>query len=76
MARAVIAPEPGGTDALMFVDRPTPAPGPGELLVRVRATAVNRADILQRRGFYPPPPGASDVLVWSLRARSPVSALA
>ena len=62
MGRVVIAPEPGGPDALVFVQRPTPVPGPGELLVRVRATAVNRADVLQRRGFYPPPPGAPDVL--------------
>lgn len=62
MSRVVIAPEPGGPEALVFVDRPPPRPGPEELAVRVRATAVNRADVLQRRGFYPPPPGASDVL--------------
>jgi len=62
MGLAVIAPEPGGPEALCIVERPTPKPGPGELLVRVRATAVNRGDLLQRRGFYPPPPGASDVL--------------
>jgi tumor protein p53-inducible protein 3 len=41
---------------------PDPTPGPGEALLRVRATAVNRADILQRRGHYPPPPGASDII--------------
>ncbi len=41
---------------------PDPVPGPGELLLRVRATAVNRADTLQRRGLYPPPPGASTIL--------------
>jgi putative PIG3 family NAD(P)H quinone oxidoreductase len=62
MGRAVIAPEAGGPEALVFVDRPAPQPGPGELLVRVAATAVNRADLLQRQGFYPPPPGAPDVL--------------
>lgn len=62
MGRVVIAPEPGGPEALVFVDRPAPQPGPGDLLVRVRATAVNRADVLQRRGFYPPPNGATDVL--------------
>jgi putative PIG3 family NAD(P)H quinone oxidoreductase len=62
MGRAVIAPEPGGPEALVFVDRPAPKPEPGELLVRVAATAVNRADLLQRQGFYPPPPGAPDVL--------------
>lgn len=62
MGRVVIAPEPGGPEALVFVDRPAPTPGRGELRVKVRATAVNRADVLQRRGFYPPPPGADDVL--------------
>lgn len=39
-----------------------PQPGPGEVLVRVKATALNRADLTQVQGFYPPPPGASDVL--------------
>lgn len=62
MGLAVVAPEPGGPEALRIEERAAPSPGAGELLVRVRATAVNRADILQRRGFYPPPPGASDVL--------------
>ncbi|MBA3372836.1 MAG: NAD(P)H-quinone oxidoreductase [Euzebyaceae bacterium] len=60
--RAVVATEPGGPEVLRVVQRPDPAPGPAELLVRVAATAVNRADVLQRRGLYPPPPGASDVL--------------
>ena len=41
---------------------PDPTPGPGEALLRVHATAVNRADVLQRRGRYPPPPGASDII--------------
>ncbi len=41
---------------------PTPTPGPGEIRVRVAATAVNRADLVQRSGHYPPPPGASPVL--------------
>jgi len=44
------------------VARPIPQPGPGEVLVKVAAAGVNRPDILQRRGLYPPPPGASDVL--------------
>ncbi len=44
-----------------MVERPTPAPGPGELLVRVEAAGVNRPDILQRLGQYPPPPGISDL---------------
>ncbi|MDQ1106306.1 putative PIG3 family NAD(P)H quinone oxidoreductase [Nocardioides zeae] len=60
--RAVIAPEPGGPEALVLTERPDPEPGPGEVLLEVAATAVNRADLLQRQGFYPPPPGASDVL--------------
>ena len=44
-----------------LVDLPDPEPGPGEVLVRVRATALNRADLLQMRGLYPPPPGESEV---------------
>ena len=60
--RAVIAPEPGGPEALVLTDRPDPQPGPGEVVVDVVATAINRADTMQRQGFYPPPPGASDVL--------------
>jgi len=60
--RAVIVTEPGGPEALTVVDLPDPEPGPGEVLVRVAGTAVNRADTMQRQGFYPPPPGASDVL--------------
>src|SRR3954454_15283527 len=60
--RAVIAPEPGGPEALQVVDLPDPRPGPGEVVLDMRATAVNRADTMQRQGRYPPPPGASDVL--------------
>jgi putative PIG3 family NAD(P)H quinone oxidoreductase len=60
--RAVIAPDPGGPEALVVADLPDPVPGPGEVVVDVTATAVNRADIMQREGHYPPPPGASDVL--------------
>ena len=60
--RAVIAPEPGGPDALVLTEREDPQPGPGEVVLDVVATAVNRADTLQRAGHYPPPKGASDVL--------------
>ncbi|KQX74253.1 MULTISPECIES: NAD(P)H-quinone oxidoreductase [unclassified Aeromicrobium] len=60
--RAVTAPTPGGVDALQVVDRPTPEPAPGEVLIRVTAAGVNRADLLQRQGHYDPPPGATDVL--------------
>lgn len=60
--RAVLMKEPGGAEQLYLGEYPTPQPGAGELLVRVQATALNRADILQRRGLYPPPPGASPIL--------------
>jgi putative PIG3 family NAD(P)H quinone oxidoreductase len=60
--RAVIAAEPGGPDVLTLEERPDPRPGPGEVVLDVAASAVNRADLLQRQGHYPPPPGASDVL--------------
>ncbi len=60
--RAVIATRPGGPDVLALQDRPDPLPGPGEVVLDVAASAVNRADLLQRQGHYPPPPGASDVL--------------
>ena len=60
--RAVIAPDPGGPDALVVTDLPDPSPGEGEVVLDMRATAINRADTMQRQGFYPPPPGASDVL--------------
>ena len=60
--RAVTVSEPGGPDVLGWGEVPDPECGPGEVLVDVVATAVNRADLLQRQGHYPPPPGASDVL--------------
>ncbi|WP_181768407.1 NAD(P)H-quinone oxidoreductase [Streptomyces albidus (ex Kaewkla and Franco 2022)] len=56
---AVTIPEPGDPDALVWAEVPVPEPGEGEVLVDVAASAVNRADILQRQGFYDPPPGAS-----------------
>jgi NADPH2:quinone reductase len=60
---AVVAPEGGGAaERLSVIDRPMPSPGPGEVLIRVAAAGVNRPDILQRQGHYPPPPGASDIL--------------
>lgn len=60
--RAVTVPEPGGPEALTVADVPDPQPGPGDVLVAVAATAVNRADLLQRQGLYPPPQGASETL--------------
>ena len=52
--------EPGGPEVLSWREAPDPAPGPGEALVDVAASAVNRADVLQRLGFYPPPEGAPE----------------
>jgi putative PIG3 family NAD(P)H quinone oxidoreductase len=60
--RAVIRSGDGGPEVLTTGEVADPVAGPGEVLVRVAATAVNRADTLQRRGLYPPPPGASDIL--------------
>jgi NADPH2:quinone reductase len=53
--------EPGEPDVLHAVERPDPAPGPGEVLIEVAAAGVNRPDAMQRRGAYPPPSGASDI---------------
>src|SRR5438093_11099341 len=53
--------EPGEPDVLVPVERPRPAPSAGEVLIKVAAAGVNRPDVLQRRGRYPPPPGASDI---------------
>nr|WP_258567736.1 NAD(P)H-quinone oxidoreductase [Paenactinomyces guangxiensis] len=54
--------EPGGAEKLYMGEYPKPSCQPGEILVKVKATALNRADILQREGKYPPPPGASPVM--------------
>ena len=53
--------EPGGPEVLVPVERPTPVPAAGEVLIKVAAAGVNRPDVLQRQGRYPPPPGASDI---------------
>src|SRR5688572_26473375 len=58
---AVAISEPGGPEVLAVEERPTPVPGQGEILVAVAAAGVNRADVMQRKGKYPPPPGASDI---------------
>ena len=60
--RAVTVSEPGGPEVLGWGEVPDPVCGPGEVIVDVAATAVNRADIMQRQGFYPPPKGASDII--------------
>jgi len=53
--------EPGGPDVLRAVERPVPSPAAGEVLIRVEGAGVNRPDVMQRLGKYPPPPGASDI---------------
>jgi NADPH2:quinone reductase len=74
--RAVVITHAGGPEALELRDVPAPRPSDGEVTVRVRATALNRADVLQRQGRYPPPPGApADIpgleLAGEVRARGP-----
>jgi len=54
--------QPGGPEVLQVAEAPAPVPGPGEVLIRVAAAGLNRADILQRKGYYPPPPGASPIV--------------
>ncbi|HZO80061.1 MAG TPA: NAD(P)H-quinone oxidoreductase [Candidatus Binataceae bacterium] len=60
--KAVIFDKPGDESVLKVGEAADPRPGAGELLIRVRCAGVNRADLMQRQGFYPPPPGASDIL--------------
>src|SRR5215469_12926979 len=58
---AIAIREPGPPDVLVPQQRPMPAPGLGEILIKVAAAGVNRPDVMQRQGLYPPPPGASDI---------------
>jgi putative PIG3 family NAD(P)H quinone oxidoreductase len=58
--KAITIPQPGDASALVLTDVPDPRPAPGEVRIRVAASGVNRADVMQRMGFYPPPPGASE----------------
>jgi putative PIG3 family NAD(P)H quinone oxidoreductase len=60
--RAIDPEQPGGPEVLRIVERPVPAPGEGEVLIRVAAAGINRPEILQRMGGYPPPPGAPSIL--------------
>jgi putative PIG3 family NAD(P)H quinone oxidoreductase len=60
--KAVLQTGHGGPEVLEYGDAPDPEPGPGEVLLDVAATAVNRADLVQRQGYYAPPPGASEIL--------------
>ncbi|WP_370044924.1 MULTISPECIES: NAD(P)H-quinone oxidoreductase [Salipiger] len=59
--RAVIADGAGGPEVLRVTEIPRPEPGPGQLLIEVHAAGINRPDVMQRQGNYPPPPGATDV---------------
>ncbi|MBY6006185.1 NAD(P)H-quinone oxidoreductase [Salipiger bermudensis] len=59
--RAVIADGAGGPEVLRVTEIPRPVPGPGQLLIEVHAAGINRPDVMQRQGNYPPPPGATDV---------------
>ncbi len=59
--QAVEIREPGAPEVLRLAERPQPQPGAGEVLIRVAASGVNRPDVMQRKGLYPPPPGASDL---------------
>src|SRR6202142_4764856 len=59
--KAVEIAAPGGPEQLRLTTRPTPRPAEGEVLVRVAAAGVNRPDVMQRQGRYPPPAGASDI---------------
>src|SRR6185503_507738 len=59
--RVVEIDQPGGPEALRLAERPMPKPDAGEVLIQVKASGVNRPDVFQRKGNYPPPPGASDI---------------
>ena len=60
--RIVDVTAPGGPENLVIAEAPNPSPAPGEVVVAVVAAGVNRPDLVQRQGYYPPPPGASEVL--------------
>src|SRR5579864_2727002 len=71
--RAIVVEQPGGPEVLRIGEMADPAPAPDGVVVRVAGAGVNRADLLQRMGFYPPPPGASDIL--GLEASGVVSSI-
>lgn len=72
-APAIEISETGGPEVLRLVDVPVPQPGRGDVLIRIKAVGVNRADCVQREGNYPPPPGASDIL--GLEAAGTIAAI-
>ena len=57
--RAVVITEPGEPEVLRWLEVPDPVPGPGEVVIEIAASGVNRADLMQRQGLYPPPPASS-----------------
>jgi len=59
--QAITITQPGGPEVLQTTGRPIPEPQPGEVLVKVAAAGINRPDVAQRKGIYPPPPGAPDI---------------
>lgn len=61
LMQAIAITQPGGPEVLRLVTRERPAPAAGEVLIRVTASGINRPDVMQRKGLYPPPPGASDL---------------
>jgi putative PIG3 family NAD(P)H quinone oxidoreductase len=71
--KAVVVSAPGGPDKLELVELPDPTPGTSEIAIDIHASALNRADLLQRRGLYPPPPGTTEIL--GLECAGVVSAL-
>jgi putative PIG3 family NAD(P)H quinone oxidoreductase len=71
--KAVLVSQPGGPEKLELVELPEPTPGPAEVAIEIHAAALNRADLLQRRGLYPPPPGTTAIL--GLECAGVVSAL-
>src|ERR1700678_4398775 len=60
--RAVVITEPGGPEVMRWLEVPDPVPGPGDVIIEIAASGVNRADLMQREGHYPPPPGAPSYL--------------
>src|SRR5713226_6031051 len=60
--KAIVIETPGDESLLKIGEVPEPQAGPADLLIKVKCAALNRADIMQRQGFYPPPPGASEIL--------------
>jgi NADPH2:quinone reductase len=58
---AIVIRSPGGPEVLVPQERPVPVPGAHEVLVKVAVAGVNRPDVMQRKGLYPPPPGATDI---------------